>query len=55
MCSQHVSSILLVLVAVATASVLEKDLLVYNSLPDGEVEMRVRYRGISAKETSVGG
>lgn len=52
MCSKVVFGLLLV---VAAEAVLEnKDFLVRNALSDGEVELRVKYRGFYAKETAVG-
>lgn len=57
MCSPVVFGFLLLvaLAAVPAAAFLQnKDFLVRNALPDGEIELRVRYRGFYAKETTVG-
>lgn len=56
MCSTVVFGfLLLVALVAATAAVLKnKDYLVRSTLPDGENELRIKYRGFYAKETSVG-
>lgn len=56
MCSTVVFRFLLLvaLVAAAAAVLKNKDFLVRNALPDGEIELRIKYRGFYAKETTVG-
>lgn len=47
--------LLLVALVAATAAVLKnKDYLARNTLKDGEIELRIKYRGFYAKETTVG-
>lgn len=56
MCSTVVFGFLLLvaLVAAAAAVLMNKDYLLRNTLPDGEIELRIKYRGFYAKETTVG-
>lgn len=54
MCSLIVSSFLLVLAVAAIAEADGQDFFLYNTLPDGEVELRILYKGLTAKETTVG-